>query len=149
MRLTDSCDLALRVLIFAASRSDRLFTIDEIVAVYDLPRGTVMKVVNALTRGKFLTAQRGRSGGLRLARPPVQIRISDVILQIEPDLQLVECMRPENDCLITAECRLISPLHKALRAFMDTLGQYTLADLILPAAIFDSPRAPRKTGESV
>lgn len=144
MRLTDSCDLALRVLIFAASHRDRLFTIDEIVAVYGLPRGTVMKVVNALTRGKFLTAQRGRSGGLRLARAPTEIRISDVILQIEPDLELVECMRTGNECLITAQCRLISPLHKALRAFVDTLAQYTLADMILPESAFDAPGAPRK-----
>lgn len=148
MRLTDSCDLALRVLIFAASHPDRLFTIDEVVAVYHLPRGTVMKVVNALTRGKFLIAQRGRSGGLRLARAPTEIRISDVILQIEPDLELVECMRPGNECLITAQCGLINPLHKALRAFLDTLGQYTLADMILPAAIFDGPRTPRKAGET-
>lgn len=136
MRLTDSCDVALRVLIFAASHGDRLITIDEIVTVYNQPRGTVMKVVNTLTRGQFLTAQRGRSGGLRLGRPADQIRISDVIQYVEPDLHLVECMRSGNQCVITKDCRLISPLQKALRAFLDTLRDYTIADMILPEASF-------------
>lgn len=140
MRLTDSCDVALRVLIFAASHGDRLITIDEIVTVYGLPRGTVMKVVNALTRGKFLTAQRGRSGGLRLARPPAEIRISDVILHVEPDLKLVECMRSGNQCVITRDCKLISPLNKAMRAFLDTLRDYSIADMILPETAFRRER---------
>lgn len=139
MRLTDSCDLALRVLIYAASHDDRLFTIDDIVTAYRQPRGTVMKVVNALTRGQFLAAQRGRSGGLRLARPPSQIGIAEVIRHIEPDFQLVECMRPGNDCLITAECRLIDPLQRAMRAFFDTLARHTLADMILPVTAFRRP----------
>lgn len=141
MRLTESCDAALRVLIFAASHGDRLITIDEIVTVYGLPRGSVMKVVNALTRGDFLAAQRGRSGGLRLARPAAEIRISDVILHVEPDLNLVECMRSGNQCVITRDCKLISPLQKALGAFIDTLKDYTVADMILPEAAFRRERA--------
>lgn len=136
MRLTESCDIALRVLTYATSCRHRLFTIDEIVNIYNLPRGTVMKVVNTLTRGDFLTAQRGRAGGLRLAQQPSQVLISDVILHVEPDLGLVECMRPGNQCRITRDCRLIDPLQQALRTFVDTLRRYTLADIALPPASF-------------
>lgn len=136
MRLTDSCDIALRVLVLAASHPERLITIDEVVAVYGQPRGTVMKVVSALTRGKFLTAQRGRAGGLRLARPASEISLADVILHVEPDLQLVECMRSGNQCVITGNCRLISPLNKALQAFVDTLRDYSVVDMILPESAF-------------
>lgn len=137
MRLTDSCDIALRILVYAASCEGRRFTIDQIVAIYRLPRGTVMKVVNTLTRGGFLTAQRGRSGGLILSRPPAEVQIADVVQHVEPDLGLVECMRPKNVCRITAHCRLSEPLNQALRAFLDTLRNYTLADIVLPAAVFE------------
>ena len=138
MRLTDSSDLALRILIYAASTSDRLFTIDDIVATYRQSRGTVMKVVNLLTRADFLKGHRGRHGGLSLAMPADQILISDIIVKIEPDMGLVECLRPGNTCRITPECKLIHPIQKARAAFIKTLSEYTLADIALPPRVFDN-----------
>lgn len=135
MRLNDSTDIALRIMIFAAT-CNRLFTIDEIVAVYRLPRSTVMKVVNALTRGQFLTAQRGRSGGLRLSREAGQISVGAVVRHLEGDFGLVECMRTGNQCVITGSCRLIAPLQQALEGFLVALGACTIADIALTPADF-------------
>lgn len=132
MRLTDSSDLAMRILIYAASTKDRLFTIDDIVDTYRQSRGTVMKVVNLLTRAHFLTGHRGRHGGLSLAKPADEILLSEVIVQVEPDMGLVECLRPGNTCRITSDCRLIHPLQRARAAFVNTLSEYTLADIALP-----------------
>lgn len=137
MRLTDSSDLALRILIYAVSVKDQLFTIDDIVTTYDQSRGTVMKVVNLLTRTGFLTGHRGRNGGLSLAKPAQTIIVSDIIRHTEPDMGLVECLRPGNTCRITPECRLIHPLQRARAAFMNTLSEYTLADIALPAKVFE------------
>ncbi|MDS9468750.1 Rrf2 family transcriptional regulator [Paracoccus sp. MBLB3053] len=131
MRLNDSTDMALRVMIYATTRGDRLFTIDELVTVYRLPRSTMMKVVNALTRGDFLRAQRGRSGGLRLARPADEIIVGAVVRHLETDFGLVECMRTGNQCVITCRCRLIAPLQRALEAFLAVLDGYTIADIAL------------------
>ncbi len=131
MRLNDSTDLALRVMIYGASVGDRLFTIDDLVATYRVPRSTMMKVVNALTRGDFLAAQRGRSGGLRLARDADRINVAAVIRHLETDFALVECMRTGNACTITCRCRLIKPLRDALAAFFATLEAYSIADIAL------------------
>lgn len=137
MRLTDSSDLALRILIYAVSVKERLFTIDDIVATYGQSRGTVMKVVNLLTRTGFLTGHRGRNGGLSLAKPADTIIVSDIVMQTEPDMGLVECLRPGNTCRITASCRLIHPLQRARAAFISTLSEYTLADIALPPKVFE------------
>ena len=131
MRLTNFSDYALRVLMYAAVRSDRLITIEETAEVYGISRAHLMKVANQLTRAGFLKATRGRTGGLALAKRPEKIRLSDVIRATEPDFALVECFTPENNCLITPRCRLKGVLREALNAFVATLDRYTLADLIL------------------
>jgi Rrf2 family nitric oxide-sensitive transcriptional repressor len=131
MRLTNFSDYALRVLMYAAARSDRLITIEETAVVFGISRAHLMKVANQLTRAGFLKATRGRTGGLALARRPDKIRLSEVLRATESDFALVECFAPENNCLITPRCRLKGVLKEALTAFIETLDRYTLADLIL------------------
>ncbi|WP_137934684.1 Rrf2 family transcriptional regulator [Mesorhizobium comanense] len=131
MRLTDFSDYSLRLLMYAAARAGQLVTIEETAQVYGISRAHLMKVANQLTRAGFLKAVRGRHGGLTLARPPAQIRLSDVLRATEPDFALVECFRSENACLITPRCRLRGMLKEALAAFSGTLDRYTLADLLL------------------
>ena len=131
MRLTNFSDYALRVLMFAAVRGDRLITIEETAGVYGISRAHLMKVANQLTRAGFLKATRGRTGGLTLARRPEKISLGDVVRATEPDFALVECFTAENGCLITPRCRLKGVLKEALMAFVGTLDRYTLADLIL------------------
>lgn len=124
-------DYALRVLMYAAAREERLITIGETAKVYGISRAHLMKVVNQLTRAGYLKAVRGRAGGLALARRPNKIRLGDVLRATEPDFALVECLDLDNQCVITARCRLRGALKQALGAFMGTLDSYTLADLIL------------------
>jgi Rrf2 family nitric oxide-sensitive transcriptional repressor len=131
MRLTNFSDYALRVLMYAATRSDRLITIEETAEVYGISRAHLMKVANQLTRAGFLKATRGRTGGLALARRPDKIGLGDVVRATEPDFALVECFTAENICLITPRCRLKGVLKEALVAFVGTLDRYTLADMIL------------------
>jgi Rrf2 family transcriptional regulator, nitric oxide-sensitive transcriptional repressor len=131
MRLTTFSDYALRLLIMADSAGDNLVTIEAAATRYNISRTHLMKVANQLTRSGYLEAVRGRSGGLRLARPADQIKIGDVIRATEPDFALVECFMSANDCCITGACRLPRILREALDAFLDSLDKYTLADIAL------------------
>ena len=131
MRLTDFSDYSLRLLMYAAARTDRLITIEETAQLYGISRAHLMKVANQLTRSGFLKAVRGRSGGLTLAMRPEQIGLGDVLRATEPDFELVECLRSDNNCLITPSCRLRGVLMEALTAFASTLDRHTLADLLL------------------
>src|SRR5262245_31232530 len=101
MQLTKFSDYALRVLMYAHSAGDRLVTIEEMAGSYRISRAHLMKVVNALTRSGYLIPVRGRSGGLKLAKPATDIRLGDVVRATEPDFALVECMATGNQCVIT------------------------------------------------
>jgi len=144
MRLTGFSDYSLRLLMYAAARSDSLITIEETAQVYGISRAHLMKVANQLTRTGFLKAVRGRRGGLTLARRPEQIGLGDVFRITEPDFALVECFRSNGKCLITPHCRLRGILNDALAAFADTLDRHTLADLVLRPKDFGIQPAVRK-----
>lgn len=151
MRLTMFSDLALRVLMYTHAAGDRLVTIDEITGAYKVSRAHLNKVVNALTRAGYLTAVRGRTGGVRLGKPAEQIGIGNVIRATEPDFALVECFATGNQCVITKCCKLQGVLDDALQAFLAALDQHTLATIALrPRDFMISPqRAPgRKSGNA-
>ena len=126
MKLTRYTDYALRVLMHLAARPDRLASIGEMARVYNISHNHLMKVVHDLRKGGYLDSVRGRAGGVRLARPPAEINVGDVVRHSEGGFDLVDC----SSCLIAPACALTGALREALGAFMDVLDGYTLADLV-------------------
>lgn len=129
MYLTQHTDYALRVLIYTAINNDRLVNIATIANKYGISKSHLMKVVTALVKGGFLESVRGKGGGLRLARPSEKINIGEVVRYMEP-MQLVECMGEGNVCLIAPGCRLIDIIGGGIKAFLNYLDGFTLADLV-------------------
>ena len=130
MRLSVYSDYSLRVLMYVAAKPDGLSTIREIADAYGISRNHLMKVVFELGRYGLLENLRGRSGGIRLARPADKIRIGEVVRFTESETALVECFGPANGCVITTACRLKGALNQALEAFLAVLDRYTLQDLV-------------------
>lgn len=129
MYLTQHTDYGLRVLIYTAVNDDALANIGTIADTYGISKSHLMKVVTALVKGGFLDSVRGKGGGLRLARAPELINVGDVVRHLEP-MQLVECMGDNNQCLITPDCRLSGIIGGAMRAFLNYLDGFTVADLV-------------------
>ena len=127
MKLTRYTDYALRVLLHLAARPERLSSIGEIARTYRISQNHLMKVVHDLRKADFVEAVRGRSGGIRLARPPEQINVGDVVRHTEDGFDLVDC----GSCVLAPACRLTGVLGEALTAFMRTLDSYTVADLVV------------------
>ena len=126
MRLKSYTDYALRVLMHLAAKPDRLSSIAEIARTYRISHNHLMKVVHDLRKEGFLDAVRGRSGGVRLARPAAEITVGDVVRHTEAGFDLVEC----GSCVIAPACALTAALHEARSAFMTVLDGYSLADLV-------------------
>lgn len=131
MRLTRFTDYSLRTLMFAGLRGDAFSGIGEIADAYGISEHHLTKVVHRLAQLGLVETQRGRGGGLRLARPPAEIGIGAVVRQTEDDLALVDCMG-SGACILTGACELQQALNAALAAFLEVLDGYTLADLLRP-----------------
>ncbi|MEY3210938.1 MAG: hypothetical protein RIT28_1419 [Pseudomonadota bacterium] len=131
MQLTWFTDYGLRLLLFAAAHPDRRVTVTEVAAAYEISRDHLMKVSQRLTQLGMIAATRGRGGGVQLAQDPKTLRLGAVVRALETDMNLVECFSPlTNTCRISAACRLKGALVRARRAFLDSLDEHTLADVV-------------------
>ncbi|AZM96151.1 Rrf2 family transcriptional regulator [Vreelandella venusta] len=130
MHLTRFTDYSIRVLIFLAAKGEERSTINEIAETFNISRNHLMKIVQELSQKNYVTAIRGKNGGLLLTRDPATIRLGELVRDMEHDMGLVECFHSDNACIITPACRLQPILNDALSAFLSVLDHYTLADLL-------------------
>ncbi len=134
MRLTQLTDYAMRVLIHLAQQPQRVCTIAEIAARYEVSQAHLMKVTHQLGRAGWITTTRGNGGGMRLARAPQDIRVGEVVRSMEPDLFVVECLSGASTCSLTGSCGLTAVMDGALGQFIAHLDRHTLADILPPPA---------------
>ena len=131
MRLNLQTDFALRTLMHLAINTDRRVTISEISDTFGISRNHLMKVALALSHEGFIATERGRAGGLRLARSASDIQLGHVVRRMEGNTALVECFPGgAGGCCISPACRLRGALAEALEAFFTTLDSWSVADLV-------------------
>lgn len=132
MQLSRFTDYTLRVLLYTAVNNERLTTLSEIADFYQISIEHLRKVVHALSKSGYLETFRGKNGGIRLAKAPNEINLGAIVSQSEGIGPLVDC--GGQDCKLTSFCSLQRVFAEAQNAFMETLHQYTLAEML------DSPQ---------
>ncbi|WP_214848042.1 Rrf2 family transcriptional regulator [Exiguobacterium sp. s193] len=131
MRMTRYTDYAIRSLLFAGAHADRLVRIQEVADCYDISKNHLMKVVYRLGQNGLIHSVRGRGGGFRLASPPDEIYIGDVVQLFEPTAHFLD---PQEGI---DEHPSLDPARKAfddaIGAFHQVLNSYTIQDLLQPS----------------
>ncbi len=131
MRVTKRTNIAVRILMFCAVNSGRLVTKSEIAEACNSSENHLAQVINKLGQAGFVYTQRGRNGGIRLARGPEQIVIGDVFRQFESEVPLAECFADtDNTCPLVDACRLRIAIGDAAEAFYAHLDDITLDALV-------------------
>lgn len=130
MNITKFSDYSLRVLIFLASKPSHKPSAQDIAEAYDISFHHVAKAAQWLSREGYIVSERGRGGGIRLAKSSQDINIGELLSRSEASTSLVECMKESGgDCVIRPVCGLKHALAEAQAAFYDTLRTYSLADV--------------------
>ena len=122
MRLSRHSEVVLRTLIYLAAQPGRLTSIGEIARSLDVSHNHLMKIVPRLRKGGFVESVRGRDGGIRLARDPRDMRMSEVIRFTERSSIVLGASSSE-------DAQISNAVKAATDAFMIALDGYTLADL--------------------
>ncbi|KPA20638.1 HTH-type transcriptional repressor NsrR [Shimia sp. SK013] len=116
---------------FCAVNHGRLVTKSEIAQRCNASENHLAQVINQLAQMGVLNTQRGRNGGLRLARPAAEIEIGDIFRTMEAPVPLAECFADvDNSCPLVDACRLRVALTEALGVFYARLDQVTLDTLV-------------------
>jgi len=129
MQLDKFTDYALRILMTLAVRAPAWVPTSEIATLFGLSENHLSKVSTQLVREGFVASERGRNGGLVLARATEQIRVGEVVRAMKRNDPVVECFGTDKSCLVLPACGLRDPLAQAQEAFFATLDRYTLADV--------------------
>lgn len=139
----------MRVLMFCATAPDRLVTKTEIADRCNVSENHLAQVINRLGQLDFLHTQRGRGGGIALARPAEHILIGDVFRAFEAPVPLAECFADaDNTCPLTSACRLRHALAAAAEAFYASLDPLTLDALICENGPLMTILQPQACGET-
>jgi Rrf2 family nitric oxide-sensitive transcriptional repressor len=133
MRLASSTDFGLRVLMRLAGAPDRPISTGQIAEEFRISQHHLAKVVQDLGRGGFVQSQRGRNGGLVLARPAETITLGEVVRHLEQGFAMVECFRADGGmCVLQPQCRLRSKFAAAREAFLSFLDETSVAECAWP-----------------
>ena len=131
MQLTKHTDYAIRVLIYLNTQLEQksLSKATDIASLFDISFNHLTKVVHHLGKAGFIQTVRGKSGGIKLAKPADLINLGEVVTIMENTLDPINCAEPP--CRLKSVCLVKPILNKAMKAFLDELSKHTLADICL------------------
>lgn len=129
MQLTNFTDYGLRCLMYLAARQGQISTVKEISDYFGISRNHLVKVVHRLSQLKLIISNKGKGGGLRLACGSQDLKLGDVVVMLETNMNLVPCFNPQITCQIANTCQLRHYLFEAGQAFISVLNKYTIADI--------------------
>lgn len=137
MQLTSFTDYALRTLMYLAAHSEEKSSVKEISEHYGISRNHLVKVVHKLSQLGYIETTKGKGGGVQIAQGTEKLRLGDLISQLEPNMNLVECFDAKtNTCRVTGSCQLKHYLFEATQNFINTMNKYTLADTVKIRSLF-------------
>ena len=131
MQITKFSDFAMRILIHLAVEPEGRVSAREIAEQQGLSFNHLAKIAQWLAAEGYVTASRGRGGGMSLAMAASEISVGKLLRKSEAGSALVECMRCDGgSCVLTPACGLRPLLGEAQEAFFRVLDGKTLQDVL-------------------
>jgi Rrf2 family protein len=96
VRISAKADYAVRAAVELAIAGDVSLSADAVARAQDIPVFFLKKIFNDMRLAGLVNTQRGRDGGHRLARPPSEISVADILRAMEGPLADVRGEAPEN-----------------------------------------------------
>ena len=113
-----------------AHGSGRLCTLRQVSEEMTVPRTFVPQILSDLVRSGLAISTPGAHGGYRLARPPSEVRLLEVVEAGEGPLVFSGCVRGDHPCSGRAVCPLQETWTEASARLRSSLESTTLADLV-------------------
>lgn len=98
-------DYAARIILHLATQEpEALVPIATIAERRLLPVPFVRRIVAKLAAARLIDTVRGSGGGIRLARPPAEISLLDVVRAVEGGVVLNRCVDTPHSCPLSTAC---------------------------------------------
>ncbi len=131
-KLSKGAEYAIRsILYLSRQRTGRVCYSEEISKNQEIPRAYLAKVFQALGRKGIIKSMRGTKGGVTLLKAPELISVYDVIIAVEGDIFLNDCLIHEGFCHRDPVCsahRFWHSIQEKFCALLQEANFQTLAD---------------------
>ena len=116
----------------ARSTQTRIKTIGEVAKAQRVPQRYLEGILNQLRKGGLLEAQRGRSGGYKLAKDAGEITVGDVVRLIDGPIHAVVCVGKNKtiDDPLLENCVFQPTWQKVQEAINQALDSATFTQLL-------------------
>ncbi|MBV9473298.1 MAG: Rrf2 family transcriptional regulator [Solirubrobacterales bacterium] len=96
MRISAKADYAVRAAVeLAAAESDRPVKAERVATAQGIPLNFLENILGELRHAGIVRSHRGAEGGFRLAKPPREVTVADIIRAVEGPLASVRGGPPE------------------------------------------------------
>jgi Rrf2 family protein len=95
VRVSAKADYAVRAAVELAAAGEEPLTAEVVAQRQGIPVQFLHKIFHELRHARLVSSQRGPDGGYRLARPPAEITVADVIRAVDGPLATVRGDPPE------------------------------------------------------
>lgn len=145
LRISKLTDYGTVVMVTLAEADDEKLPASKLAGITRLETPTVAKVLKLLAAAGLVESFRGVQGGYRLARPPEEISVADMVSAIEGPIALTECSIEAGLCSYESRCCLKGNWRRIGQVVESTLEQLSLADM-LPSSLPPIPLNVHDTG---
>ena len=106
--------------------------ISEISREQAIPLRFLEVILNKLKKGGFVRGKRGFAGGYFLIRAPEDIRLIDIIRQMDESIGPVHCLSltSPKPCPLKGDCVFFTVWQEVRDSAMDVFSRTTIADLL-------------------
>ena len=131
MKLSTRTRYAVRAIIeLAQNGNNKPLQLKIIAQRQDISIKYLEQLMAVLRTAGFVRSVRGSKGGYMLAKAPDQIKLNEVVHQLEGPVTTVECVEDEDCCTRFADCAARSLWMQVEQAIEKVLQSVTLQDLV-------------------
>jgi FeS assembly SUF system regulator len=134
-RLSRLTDYAVALLTRMASDDKMVWAAPDLADQSGLPLPTVSKILKQLAKTGVLRAQRGASGGYRLAHRPAVITVAMIVEAMDGPIAITDCADGgDHSCQIETVCPMSQNWNRINQAIRQALSSLNLSEMADGAA---------------
>jgi len=130
MRLSTKSRYGTRAVLDIALQEKTVIPLKDIAERQQISLSYLEHLITPLIIGSILRSSRGREGGISLAKPPAEIKLSEIIQILEGQTVTVDCVKNSSVCERSEFCVTRDLWAEVNKAMDDVLQSTTIADLV-------------------
>lgn len=104
--------------------------LNQIAKTEEISEKYLSQLIIPLRTAGLVTSTRGSRGGYRLNKPAAKVTVGEIFSALEGEVALIDCLKNSAACSRSAVCLAREVWQKLNKKILETLNEFTLADLV-------------------